>query len=661
MVEKLVILAVVLLAASGVPGLLLPRRSGAGPVLSVGLSTGAAGLGLAGAVLALAGAGQGGSGIDLAWAVPAGRLLLRVDPLSALFLCPVFLISALGSVYGLGYWPPEERPEDAARLRFFYGILGAAMALLLSARNGMLFLAAWEGMALAAYFLMVTDDRDREVRQAAWVYLVATHMGTLALLGLFAWVAALTGTLDFPAQLQVAPGAGAAIFLLALLGFGVKAGLMPLHVWLPGAHANAPSHVSAILSGVVIKMGIYGILRVTAWFSAPPAWWGWTVLALGAVSAVLGVAYAIGQHDLKRLLAYHSVENIGIIALGLGLALLGRSAQRPEWVALGLGGALLHVWNHGLFKPLLFLSAGSVIHATGTRQIDALGGLFKPMPRTGLAFLVGAVAICGLPPLNGFVSELLIYLGLFRTAAPGTSAVAAALAVPSLALVGALALACFVKVFGAVFLGEPRSGHARAAHGESPWSLVAPMAVLAALCAFIGLAPWAVAPALDRAVAAWAAESPGALAALPGVGSLAPLAALTGVGLGLLLLLGAGGVLLRRWLARRPVAETVTWDCGYAAPSARMQYTASSFAHTLVDLFAWTLGPEEHGPRLPGPFPGPARFASHLPDLVLQRWVLPVISRGAALLGRLRLLQQGRVQTYVAYILAAVVALLAWR
>ncbi|MDF1555348.1 MAG: proton-conducting transporter membrane subunit [Deferrisomatales bacterium] len=649
MPEQLVILGALLLAASGLPGLVVGPRTG--PRISVLLAAVGALAGLAGAGLVLAGR-QGGVG--LAW---AGHPAFQVDALSALFLCPVFLVTAMGNLYGLAYWTPAGHPEDAARLRAFYGVLGAAMAVLLAARDGVLFLTAWEVMALAAFFLLTSDDGDPEVRGAGWVYLVATHLGTLCLFLLFGLVAARTGSLAFPSLLALDPGTTAAVFLLALVGFGLKAGLMPFHVWLPGAHANAPSHVSALMSGVVIKMGIYGLLRATSWVATPPAWWGWTVLALGGVSAVLGVAYAVGQHDLKRLLAYHSVENIGIIALGVGLALLGRARGEATWMVLGLGGALLHVWNHGLFKPLLFLSAGSVIHATGTREIDAYGGLWKSMPRTGLAFLVGAVAICGLPPLNGFVSELLVYLGLFRTAAPGAggATAAAALAVPALALVGALALACFVKAFGAVFLGEPRTERAREVHGESPAAMTAPMAVLALLCVAVGLAPWAFAPALDRAVAAWSASGN-----LPAVGSLVPLAAVSGLGCALVGLLTLGAALLWRRLARSPVERVGTWDCGYAFPTARMQYTSSSFARTLVGWFAWALRPEEHRPRPGGCFPEATAFWSHVPDAVLRRLLLPAARAGADLASRLRVLQQGNVHAYVAYILATVVALLAW-
>src|SRR5581483_4284440 len=324
------------------------------------------------------------------------------------------------------------------------------------AENSIVFLLGWEVMALAAFFMVTTEDHDPQVCAAGWLYLAATHCATLALFAVFALLRHLNGSFALKTpEGAVAPEMATAILLLALVGFGVKAGVMPLHVWLPSAHAMAPSHVSALMSGVLIKMGIYGLMRVTSFFPHPPLWWGSLILILGAISGVLGVAFAIGQHDIKRLLAYHSIENIGIIVMGLGLAVFGRSLQHPEWVVLGLSGALLHVWNHSLFKALLFMSAGSVIHATHTREIDHLGGLARVMPRTALAFMIGAVAICGLPPLNGFVSELFIYLGLLRTALANLDArtwAAAALAVPALALIGALACACFVKVYAAVFL-----------------------------------------------------------------------------------------------------------------------------------------------------------------------------------------------------------------
>jgi hydrogenase-4 component B len=442
------------------------------------------------------------------------------------------------------------------------------------------------------------------------------------------------------------------VFLLGLAGFGLKAGVMPLHVWLPPAHANAPSHVSALMSGVLIKMGIYGLMRLTSWAIVPPPWWGEVVLALGIVSGILGVVLAIGQHDLKRLLAYHSVENIGIICMGLGLALLARSAGRPELVALGLGGALLHTWNHGLFKALLFLAAGSVVHGAGTRDIDRLGGLARAMPGTALAFLIGATAICGLPPLNGFISELLVYLGLVRAVSLGW--ISGAFAAAALSLVGALAVACFVKVYGVTFLGQPRSSAVERAH-EAPATMRGPMAALTLGCVIVGLGSPLVAPTLDRAARAWAPR----LAAAP-LRVLAPLGAVT-LSCGALV---AALALIGGWLAlrtRQVPARVGTWDCGYAAPGARMQYTSSSFGQMVVALFSWVLRPRVHRAVPQGPFPGPQRFASHVPDVVLDDLMVPAVEAAGRGLRWFRWLQRGSVHAYLLYLLGTLVWLLLWQ
>jgi hydrogenase-4 component B len=383
------------------------------------------------------------------------------------------------------------------------------------------------------------------------------------------------------------------------------------------------------------------------------------VLILGAISGVLGVAFAIGQHDFKRLLAYHSVENIGIICMGLGLALIGRTLGSGALVALGLGGALLHTWNHGLFKGLLFLSAGSVLHATQTRDIDELGGLSKRMPWTSLAFLVGAVAICGLPPLNGFVSELLVYLGLFETARlpKGVLWLTGALGAPALALIGALALACFVKAFGAMFLGEPRSHRTDGAHEASRW-LLGPMAVLVGLCALIGLCPWLVTPLLDRAVRAWAPEL--ASAYVP-IATLAPLSWISFIAIALAVVLSLTAVLVRRRWSLRSAERTGTWDCGYVAPGPTMQYSASSFAQTLVGIFSWALRPKFNNPNTRGIFLHKEAFTSHVDDVVLDSVLIPAAELGSRAAKRMKWLQRGSMQAYLLYIFLALIVLLLWR
>jgi hydrogenase-4 component B len=659
MSESLVLAGIVVVAVSGGCGLLFSRRSVAGQWLTTFLAVIGNSIGIFG--VASYWAHGEGAGIRLPWQLPGAEFAVGVDGISALFLLPVFLISLLGSVYGLGYWRQTAHLENCRQLRLFYGLATAAMGLLLISRNGILFLASWEVMALAAYFLVTTEDEQAPVREAGWVYLIATHTATLCLFALFALWNGAGGSFELAplAEGRIAPGTATAIFVLALVGFGVKAGVMPLHVWLPSAHAMAPSHVSALMSGVIIKMGIYGLVRVTSLLPSPPAWWGGIVLALGVISGVLGVAFAIAQHDLKRLLAYHSIENIGIILMGLGLALVGRSLGRWELVVLGMGGALLHVWNHALFKSLLFLSAGSVIHAVHTRQIDRLGGLSRAMPRTSLYFLVGAVAICGLPPLNGFVSEFLIYLGLFRglTIQPGPAAGGMALAAPALALIGALALACFVKVYAAVFLGTGRSEQVQGAH-ESEVTMTGPMAVLAVCCLFIGLGPTLVAPALQEATASWAATAPGAGQSLT---TLAPLAQLSGLSTGLIAAVAVCGLALGWRVRSMARARAETWGCGYAAPAPSMQYTSSSFAQTLVGLFGWVLRPREHRPQVEGYFPEKTHFHSEVPDVVLERLFLPAFRAGARCFSWFYVLHQGNIQAYLVYILVVLFALLLWQ
>ncbi len=653
MITTLALVAILVTGASGLVSTVMRRGEGGGERVATAMMVAGAACGIVAGALALR---SGPVEPAWPWPVPGGEIARRIDALAAMFLIQIFLVAALGSVYGLGYWSEREHGDTATKLRVFYGLATAGMGLLVIARNGVLFLAGWEVMALAAFLLVSTDDRRPEVRGAGLVYLMSTRFATLCLFAFFSLLHSVNGSFDLSAP-RIDPNRPivTAMMILALLGFGLKAGAMPLHLWLPGAHANAPTHVSALMSGVFIKMGIYGLVRFVTFFPTPPLWWGQIVLAIGVVSGVLGVVFAIGQHDIKRLLAYHSVENIGIILMGLGVGLLGRSTSDGTLFALGVGGALLHVWNHGLFKALLFLSAGSVVHATRTRDIDAMGGLSRRMPFTAAAFLIGAVAICGLPPLNGFVSELFVYLAFLRaaTAEPVELWIVGALAAPALALIGGLALACFVKVFGAAFLGEPRTAHATSAH-ESGRAMLAPMAVLAACCAVIGLGPALVAPALDAALR----DFSGSLGA-PRLAEAAPLSALSIVGAAVVAALCAGML----WLRRGRRAETsVTWDCGYAAPSARMQYTSSSFADMVVELFAVLLRRERHAPRVTGLFPGPSSFSSHVPEVVLDRGVVPVVRLLGRALAWFRWMQHGAIHLYIVYILAALIILLVvWR
>lgn len=638
--------AILFAALSGVPGLFDPKHGARSAAALMGV---AALLGISASAWLLFG------GADSKLALPGTSLiswgLLAFDPIAAFFLVPVLLVSLSASIYGIGYW--GEHQEGASKVRLFLGLLAASLALLVGSVHTFVFLLAWEGMALLAFLLVMTEDREPETRRAAWIYLTCTHTGTLLLLGAFAVMAGAIGGFELHRLPHgfASSGKGTAMFALFLLGFGFKAGALPLHFWLPPAHAAAPSHVSSLMSGVLIKMGILGFIRLASWVPDPPVWWGGTLVALGAVSGIMGVALALGQHDLKRLLAYHSIENIGIILLGLGLGFIGKSSGHPALQVLGFAGALLHTLNHSLFKGLLFLAAGSVVHATGTRDLERMGGLGRSMPRTAAAFLAGAWAICGLPPLNGFVSEWLIYLAAFRGLAQARWGFSL-ITLGALSIIGALALACFAKAYGIVFQGEPRSEEAAQAR-ESPPAMLAPMGLLAAACVGLGLAPAVIAGPLNRVLSLLAGEAQ----PLPALGSLAGLSWLSFLAIPLLVL----GFILWKWAAPEPQPRRQpTWGCGYAAPNARMQYTASSFSDGLVQGMSWILWPKTVGGRVRGFFPFPRRFETHLPDPVLDRVAGPGLSGSAFLLSGLRFLQAGHMSIYLLYVLLTLLVLLVW-
>jgi hydrogenase-4 component B len=589
--------------------------------------------------------------IDIPTQVPGGAWVMGLDALSAWFLVLILGVGALAAIFGAWYLAAEGEHGGVPQAQLGFAFLLVALALVVTAQAALFFLAAWELMALACYFLIVFDHRHPEVRRAGLVYLVATHTATLLLIVMFGlWS---TGAPDFTfASLAATAGERGGIrsllFGLGLVAFGLKAGLVPLHFWLPEAHASAPSHVSAILSGVMIKVGIYGLLRLVLLLGPPPAWWGWTVLVLGVASGVLGVLWALAQHDLKRLLAYHSVENIGIILMGLGVGVLGLAYRVPLLAALGFLGAVLHTLNHALFKGLLFLGAGSILRATGTRELERLGALARRMPFTWIAFLVGSVAIVGLPPLNGFVSEWVIFQSLFHAGLSHTSAALAVFGVAALGLIGGLALACFAKVCGTVFLGHPRTTAAGAAV-EGPATAWGPMVALALACGFLGVFPWVVFPSAVRVAGVVTGIPPAMVRDLtaPALAGAARISAMAAVLVGVL---GVTAVLRAIAQRRTVVALSDTWACGYAAPTARMQYSASSFAAPLVGVFGPLAGVTVHRAA--------RAFATHPANLVLERALEPAwraVRRAGA---RLRPIQQGRLQLYLLYMVATVSALL---
>jgi hydrogenase-4 component B len=607
------------------------------------------------------------SPIHSSWNMPLGTISLGLDGLSALFLLPILGLGALSAIYGIGYLRPYREFRSLSTSWFLFNMLSASMVMVVLARSALLFLLAWEVMSLSSFFLVAFENEKKEVREASWIYLIATHLGTAFLLAMFLLLGQNRGGLDFEQLGGLTPGMAGLCFILAVIGFGTKAGILPFHVWLPEAHPAAPSHVSALMSGVMIKTGIYGILRTLSFLGPPPPWWGFTLIGLGLISGVVGVLFALAQHDLKRLLAYHSVENIGIIVTGMGMGLLGISIGSPALAVLGFAGSLLHVVNHAMFKGLLFMGAGSVAHGAHTREIDHLGGLIKRMPWTAATFLVGAIAISGLPPLNGFVSEFLIYIGAFKgtTVISHGGAVALLAVIAGLALIGGLATACFTKAFGIVFLGEPRSKHPNHAY-ESGKSILFPMILLAAGCFAVGLFGFRIVQGLPSVLSGIMPPA--------GNGGFDPadiraeiffaadtLRSFTYGALAILGLTAFIALIRMRLLSGRTVRQAGVWDCGYVKPTARMQYTASSFAQPIIDFFnVFQSGRKRFKPPQ-GYFPVSASFETETLDTSQERVYRPIFEIVGRTLSKLKVMQHGRIQLYVLYIVLTLVVLLFWK
>ncbi len=651
---SLAIFAALAIGCAGLPGLFL-RKPGPGQIISAIVTILAA---LAGVPAALALLLNGTTvTYALAWGLPFGPCELAIDPLSAFFLLPVFLVAAAGSLFAMGYWPATQHRSSEPGLTFFYGLLASAMALLLMARNGVFFLMVWEVMALSAYFLLVTEHGREDVRRAGTIYLIATHTGSAALFVFFSLLAAQTGSYLLPAtgSLSALPAPALVMALAAFVGFGAKAGIMPLHIWLPSAHANAPSHVSAMMSGVMLKMGLYGIFRTLTFFHDPPLFWGSFLTVAGISSALLGIAFAVAQRDMKRLLACSSIENIGIITTGLGIALLGISSHNAQLTFLGMAGALLHILNHSCFKPLLFLGSGVIIHASGTRDMNIMGGLAKVMPRTALLLLIGSIAICGIPPLNGFASEFLLYLGFFSPlhTASLTSLV---LLAPLLALVGGLAVIAFTKLYGSVFLGTSRNQTETHPH-EAGLAMLLPLAFFALLCLLIGILPQY---ALRLVTPALAVFTPGPA---PTFDPSRYMAIMERVSLlGAILVLTAIGILLfwRQRTRKAPIGSGSTWGCGYQRASARIQYTATSFSEMAVSVFNGVIRQHIARPALSGLFPQPARCADQPTETILERIIAPFFTLTGIVFAFLVRLQHGRMHVYMMYIFATLLILMLW-
>ncbi len=606
---------------------------------------------------------------------PLLALSVRADALSAFFISVIALIALFCSIYGIGYVKHFYKKYSIGALGFLYNLFIASMILVVSAANGILFLIAWEIMSLISYFLVVYDRNEESNVKAGSLYLVMTQIGTAFILAAFLLLYKFTGSFDLDA---IRTGSALIpvlvkniVFVLAMIGFGTKAGIIPFHVWLPSAHPAAPSHVSALMSGVMIKTAIYMMIRIFLDVLQPvPVWWGLTALIVGSVSALLGVLYALTEHDIKRLLAYHSIENIGIILLGLGASLTFLSLSMPSLALLGLAAALFHTLNHATFKSLLFLGAGSVINATHTRNMEEYGGLIKYMPQTALFFLTGSMAISALPPFNGFFSEWLTFQALFRgIAVLGLSAKwIFVIAAAALAFTGGLALACFVKAFGATFLARPRSEEVRHAK-ESSFSLRAGMGALAALSLLFGLFSGYLTFFFEKIGNSLSVfENAGLPVSLPvgqvmgagnGFASVSAPALFGFLVSAILMVFFAARYLVRR---DQKIRTGETWDCGTDL-TPRMEITSTGFARSIILIFKGVLKPSiqhevEYRDSESRYLPKSRNVILAVRDVYQSHLYDPLQGAITKLSLRAKNIQSGNINVYVLYLFVALLAVL---
>jgi hydrogenase-4 component B len=610
--------------------------------------------------------------INLPLSLPGFNLAFNIDRLAAFFVVLAALISLLASIYALGYLKHYKNNYNLGVLGFFYNIFIASLFLVPAADNILLFLVVWELMSIASYFLVIFEKDKEENIKAGFIYFLMTHAGTAFILISFLLLNKYTGATDFSlmsaAAGQIPPLAAMTILLTSLIGFGMKAGIIPLHIWLPEAHPAAPSHVSALMSGVMIKMGVYMMFRIfTDIFPITPLWFGIVVLIVGAVSSLLGVLYALAEHDIKRLLAYHSIENIGIILLGLGAGMIFISLGLKGLAAVALAASLFHVINHGIFKALLFLGAGSVISTTHTRNMEEYGGLIKKMPQTALFFLVGSMAISALPPFNGFFSEWLCFQSLFSGANLGGSlGLTFLLAAGFLAFTSALAAACFVKAFGVSFLARPRSHEAEHAKEAGP-AMLSGMGILALLTLIFGIFAGSISGLLAKTSLGLNALAGGELDSVFNFKSLQTSQNFSVVSapvifVGLLLAIALVVAVVYFISRKNKVTSNRTWDCGHDIRQG-MEITATGFARSIIIIFKGLLKPtkqtsiEYHDDEM--------RYLPKRQSIdvgredVYQHFLYIPIKRASYWLSEMaKKIQSGNVNFYILYIFATLIILL---
>jgi hydrogenase-4 component B len=562
------------------------------------------------------------------WPHPFDRVNFDVDGLSAFFLLWSLPMTLLATIYAWGYLQPYfTRGRHAGPHFALLNVVAATFVLIYSAQNALVFLLGWEIAAVTAWLLVIWDYQDQRIRFAGFNYLVSTQLGLFLLVAAFMWLHARTDSMDFGAFSVFLSRSGSsrgALFMLLGGAFALKSAFFPVHSWLPRAHAAAPAHVSALMSGVIHKAGLFGFLRYTLLAGRPEEWMGFWVLGFGVLSAVFGVFYSATQRDLKRMLGYSSTENVGIAAIGFGVGYLGWAWDIPSLAVTGFAGGLLHILNHAVFKCLLFYAAGSVHRAVHGVDLERLGGLAKQLPQTAALFLIGALASCALPPLNGFVSELLVYAGLLSGLAPNAEAnIVLVAAASALAIVGAAGALAITRAFGIGFLGKSREPQRHVGH-EAPWSMLGPMWFHGGLVLVLGFAPELGSLLVEAALRPFPFRQAAPAPVLAAIGG--------GVWASRAVALALFGALAAAWLRRGLSRSGPTWGCGYSAVTARMQYTASSFSEQFARMFE-SFVPALRRERLPDQlFPSqPGHLSTHHPDAV-ERRVYEVLGRGEDLI-----------------------------
>jgi len=593
--------------------------------------------------------------IILAGTPVTGEIPIVIDPLSAWFILVINFTSITGVVYGAKYMQAyNNKPTNLILHWISYLLAHASLTVICSIHNSIVFLIAWEIMALSAFFMVIFEGHKTQTLRAGINYLIQSHIAIIMLTIAFIWIALIAGTFSFSGiTLFVTtqkPSQSFILMLLFFVGFGIKAGFVPFHTWLPHAHPAAPSHVSGFMSGILIKIGIYGILRMVLLININYQATGYFILVVSVITGVYGVMLALVQHNLKKLLAYHSIENIGIIGIGIGIGCIGLGTGNVYLSWLGFAGALLHTLNHSLFKSLLFYGAGNIHHSTHTMSIDKLGGLVKQMPHTAFLFLIAALAICGLPPFNGFISEFIIYSGLFNGIQSYNfpNMLVFIVVLFGLTLIGGLAIFCFTKAFGSIFLGTSRHLTCEKQPVERTWQQLLPMYFIVGLIIAIGIFPQVFLNLLSLPTGQFVGVIPNTLFA----SHAEAFNTVNNVGyfsMGFILL--AGLVFFFRQRMKRLVITSTkpTWGCAYILPSSRMQYTASSFVRNYRKLAQPLLSFQEFKKEVKGIFPGKAGHQFHPQDKVEEYLIKWPLLRLRYFMFRLSFLQNGRLQFYILY------------